>query len=162
MFKRKTDNDTLSATLKHCELFSGLSASEIKSVLAVSHIRDYSEGEKIFSDGTMGLCLYLIVKGSVRILIENEGKTTLLNEFSNGEFFSEVHLFSETFHTVSCAAKEVTRLIVFSKPDIEDLIKIKPRLGNKFLLNFFEFFSRKLDDLYKENRDLKKQKSDKN
>ncbi|MCI0448188.1 MAG: cyclic nucleotide-binding domain-containing protein [Chlorobi bacterium] len=153
--KRKSDTDILVSTIKNCELFSGLSVSEIKSLISVSHIRDYSEGEKIFFNGTIGLCMYLIVKGSVQIFTEDGGKVSVLKEFTEGAFFSEVHLFSQTDHSVSCMAKEVTRLLAFAKPDIDDLVKIKPRLGNKVLLRFLDFFGKKLDELYKENSELK-------
>jgi len=153
--KRKSDDNVLISTMKNCELFNGLSGSEIKTLISISHIRDYSESEKIFFDGTIGLCIYLIVKGSVQIFTENDNKVSILKEFAEGAFFSEVHLFSETSHTVSCMAKEVTRVIVFAKPDIEDIVKIKPKLGNKILLKFLDFFAKKLDELYKENSDLK-------
>jgi CRP-like cAMP-binding protein len=66
-----------------------------------------------------------------------------------------VHLFSESYHTVSCVAKEVTRAIVLSKPDFEDLVKINPRLGGKLLLKFLDFFGERLDKLYRENREMK-------
>ena len=69
--------------------------------------------------------------------------------------FSEIHLFTETNHNVTCAAKEVTKLIIFSKPDLEDLVKINPKLGNKILLRFLDFLGQKLDEMYRENTDLK-------
>lgn len=156
MFKVKdTGNDSLLSALKNCPLFEGLSASELKGMLSISHVRDYSADEKIFSEGTIGLCFYLIVKGSVILYTETDGKQTVIKEYSEGAYFSEVHLFCETYHSVTCAAKEVTRAIVLAKPDFEDLIKIKPKLSNKILLRFLDFFGQKLEKLYKENRELK-------
>lgn len=156
MFKsRDTENSRLLTALKNCPLFAGLSASEMKEVLSISHVRDYSAEEKIFAEGTIGLCFYLIVSGSVVIYTETDGKQTALKEYGEGAYFSEVHLFSETYHSITCAAKEVTKAIVLAKPDFEDLIKIKPRLSNKILLRFLDFFGQKLEKLYKENRELK-------
>lgn len=156
MFNRKiSDSDLLVKTMKECPLFSDLSSGEIKSLLGIAHIREYSADEKIFTDGTIGLCFYLIVNGEVNIVAEGDNKTTVFKDYKKGGFFSEVHLFSETSHTVSCVAKEVTRLIIFTKPDFEEIVKIKPKLGNKVLLNFLDFFGQRLDKLYKENRELK-------
>ena len=141
MFNRKiSDNDLLVKTMEACPLFSELSAGEIKSLLGIAHIREYSSDEKIFTDETIGLCFYLIVAGTVSIIAERSGKTIILKEYKKASFFSEVHLFSETNHSVSCIAKELTKLIIFTKPDFEEIVKIKPKLGNKVLLNFLDFF----------------------
>ena len=156
MFGKNNSEGTLLKTrIKECPLFSELSGSEVKSLLEISHIRDYSENEKIFTHGTIGLCFYIIVKGSVKIISENNGAELLLKELAESSYFSEVHLFSETTHTVSAVAGEITRLIVFAKPDFEDLVRKEPKLGNKTLLKFLEYFGERIDDLYRENKELK-------
>lgn len=155
MFKKDNEHNRLYESMKKCPLFEDLSRSEMKELLKISHIRDYSIDEKIFEEGTMGLCFYLIIKGSAVITSDKVGKQTIFREFGEGAYFSEVHLFSESYHTVSCVAKEVTRAIVLSKPDFEDLVKINPRLGGKLLLKFMDFFGQKLDKLYRENREMK-------
>jgi CRP-like cAMP-binding protein len=153
--KKDLQNNQLAGAIRKCPIFEEFSAGDMKKILNISHIRDYSAGEKLFEEGTIGLCFYIIVKGSAMIATEKEGKLTILKEFGEGAYFSEVHLFSETYHTVSCIAKEVTRAIVLAKPDFEDFVKINPRLGSKLLLKFLDFFGQKLDKLYKENRELK-------
>jgi len=153
--KNNSEENLLKTRIKECPLFSELSGGEIKSLLEISHIRDYSENEKVFNQGTIGLCFYIIVKGSVKIISENNGAELLLKELSESSYFSEVHLFSETTHTVSAVAGEITRLIVFAKPDFEELVRKEPRLGNKTLLKFLAFFGEKLDELYRENKELK-------
>ena len=156
MFSRNnSEQGLLLKRMQDCTLFCDFSAGEIKTLLNIAHVRDYAESEKIFDDGTVGLCFYIIVTGSVKIISEKDGRVNIIREFTGGEYFSEVHLFSESHHTVSASAGEVTKLIVFAKPDLEDFVKIKPKLGNKVLLKFLEFFGSRLDELYKENRELK-------
>jgi CRP-like cAMP-binding protein len=153
--KNNSEENLLKARIKECPLFSELSGNEIRSLLEISHIRDYSENEKIFTQSTIGLCFYIIVKGTVKIISENDGSELILKELAESAYFSEVHLFSETTHTVSAVAGEITRLIVFAKPDFEELVKKEPKLGNKTLLKFLEFFGEKLDEMYRENKTLK-------
>lgn len=153
--KKNSESEILKSTLKECDLFNGFSSGDLKSLLEISHIRDYSEGEAVFTQSTVGLCFYLIVKGSVNIVTENQASRQILKKLSQGEYFSEVHLFSENVHSVTAEAAELTRLIVFAKPDFEDLVKKEPKLGNKTLLRFLEYFGLKLDELYRENRELK-------
>ncbi len=156
MFKRgSADTDTLAGRIKGCVIFSDLSDSDVKALLRITHIRDYSAGEKIFAEGTIGLCFYIIVKGSVSMVSENRSVSNEVRAFKDGDYFSEIHLFTESNHSVTCIADEVTRLIIFSKPGFEDLVKIDPKLGNKILLKFLDFFGQKLDEMYKENIEIK-------
>lgn len=153
--KNRSEQDILKARIKECPLFTEFSGSEIKTLLEIAHIRDYSEGEKIFTQGTLGLCFYIIVKGSVKIISEDGTNVHVFKEMSDGAYFSEIHLFSEATHTVSAVASEISRLIVFAKPDFEELVKKEPKLGNKALLRFLDFFGEKVDELYRENKMLK-------
>jgi CRP/FNR family cyclic AMP-dependent transcriptional regulator len=158
MFKKSVVEDAVAKVLKECPLFEGLSSSELKTVLNIPHIREYGAEEKIFTEGTVGLCFYIVAKGSVEIVsetnIQGETKPRALKVYNEGGYFSEAHLFSETNHTVSCIAKELSRLIIFTKPDFDYLIKLKPKIGNKVLLKFLEFMSQELEILYKENKEL--------
>lgn len=155
MFKKKSNFNEAENSINSCILFQNLDKGEIKSVLSIVHTRDYAVDERIFSEGTVGLCFYLIMKGAVDIVTASGSETKILKTLEEGAYFSEVHLFSEATHSVSCVAKELTTMLVISKPDIEDIIKLKPKLGNTLLLNFLEFLSIKLDELYKENVKLK-------
>ncbi|MFI5145351.1 MAG: cyclic nucleotide-binding domain-containing protein, partial [Ignavibacteria bacterium] len=157
MFKRnKNSEDDNKKIIRECPIFKGLSGSEIKASLAISHIREFATDEKIFTEGTLGLCFYIIAKGSVEIVSDGSphSKPQVLKEYSEGAFFSEVHLFTETNHTVTCVSKELTRLIIFTKPDFESLIKINPKTGNKLLMNFLEFMGEQIESLYKDNKEM--------
>jgi CRP-like cAMP-binding protein len=162
MFNRKpSESDSIIRAMRNCPIFEGLSKSELKTLLNITHIRDYSIDEKIFMEGTAGLCFYIVVKGSVDIVPElpSGANNLVLKTFNEGSYFSESHLFSEANHTVSGIAKEVTKLIIFAKPDFEDLIKIKPRLGNKLLMGFLAQMSNNIELLYKQNKKLLEQNS---
>jgi CRP/FNR family cyclic AMP-dependent transcriptional regulator len=156
MFKRKnTEEKEVINSIKQCVLFSDLGDKELKELNRIVHVRDYSQGEKVFTEGTMGLCFYLIIRGSVQIISQNSGNVNVIKEYGKGAYFSEIHLFSETNHTVSCITKEITKLIVLSKPDFESLMKIKPAIANKILARFLEFFGNQLDKMYMENIELR-------
>ena len=156
MFNNKNqERDLLFRRIKSSAIFESLGESEINALLKIAHVREYAGGEKIFTEGTVGLCFYIIVKGNVNLISNLPAEPQVIREYGEGDMFSEIHLFTETNHNVTCAAKEVTKLIIFSKPDLEDLVKINPKLGNKILLRFLDFLGQKLDEMYKENTELK-------
>ena len=153
--KNNQQQDLLVRRIKSSVIFESLGESEINALLKIAHVREYAGGEKIFTEGTVGLCFYIIVKGNVNLISNLPAEPQVIREYGEGDMFSEIHLFTETNHNVTCAAKEVTKLIIFSKPDLEDLVKINPKLGNKILLRFLDFLGQKLEKMYKENIDLK-------
>jgi CRP-like cAMP-binding protein len=162
MFNKKITDEIEFKTLNKCPLFAGLSKGEIKTVLGISHIRDYSADEKVFTEGTVGLCFYIVVKGKVDIVSETQedgSPIKPIKTYSAGAYFSEAHLFAEINHSVSCVARDITRLIIFTKPDFDDFVKINPKTGNKLLLNFLQFTSEQLEMLYKQNMELLQQKN---
>jgi CRP-like cAMP-binding protein len=157
MFVNKnSDNELSLKVLSGCPLFSGLRKSELKTILRTAHIRDYSADEKVFTEGTTGLCFYIVGRGSVEIISESEqgGREKTLKAYGEGGYFSEAHLFCEINHTVSCVSRELTRLIIFTKPDFEDLVKTRPKIANKLMLKFLELMGEQLEELYKQNKSL--------
>lgn len=155
--KNKSDDLLIKKTIKNCPLFEGLSNSEIRDIVKTAHLRDYSRSEKIFAEGTLGICFYIVAKGTIQLITEDGPALNVLKEYGEQSYFSEVHLFSEAVHTVSCISKDITKLVILTKPDFEDLVKLNPKLGNKMLMRFLEFISEQLDKLYKENRELSEQ-----
>jgi CRP-like cAMP-binding protein len=153
--KNNQQQNLLVSRIKSSVIFESLGESEINALLKIAHVREYAGGEKIFTEGTVGLCFYVIVKGNVNLISNLPAEPQVIREYGEGDMFSEIHLFTETNHNVTCAAKEVTKLIIFSKPDLEDLVKINPKLGNKILLRFLDFLGQKLNEMYKENTELK-------
>lgn len=153
--RRNKEHEQIASKVKACSVFNMLQDSDINALMKIAHIRDYSDGERVFTEGTVGLCFYIIIKGSVSMISPGTGDDNVIREFKEGDFFSEIHLFAETNHSVTCIARDVTRLVVFSKPDIEDLVKINPKLGNRLLLRFLDFLGQKLDEMHRENISLK-------
>ena len=143
-------SDAIIKIIKECPVFQGFSASEVKKLISISHIRNYSEGEKIFSQGTLGICFYIITGGSAEIVFDNNGESVKLKDLITGDFFSETHLFADTYHNVSCISREASQILVITRPDLEHLIKTNPRFANKLLLRFLEHLALENEKLYKD------------
>jgi CRP-like cAMP-binding protein len=153
--KNRSETDLIKERIAASSVFKELPDSDLRALLRIAHVRDYSAGEKIFTEGTVGLCFYIIVKGSVSMLQSDSPDAPSIRELGEGDIFSEIHLFTESIHSVTAVAKDLTKLIIFAKPDIEDLVKINPKPGNRILLRFLDCLATRLDEVYKENRELK-------
>ena len=61
-------------SLKELPIFSSLTDDEIKAVSEISNAQTVSADELVFSEGEPGNILYVIIRGSVRILHQDNGK----------------------------------------------------------------------------------------
>ena len=66
--KRSGENDVFSF-LKDSFLFKDLSKKEIEFLTQLVHVRHFEAGEKIFKQGDPGVGMYLILNGTVDIIM---------------------------------------------------------------------------------------------
>jgi len=135
IFKKKNKEDDIFTTLKKVPVFSDLTPKELTEVEKIVHRRRYKKNETIIHEGEPGLGMYIIVKGSVEIVEEDEkaGKRTLAN-LSDGSFFGDMALLDEDPRSASAIALVDSDILGFFRPDFLDLIYRKPKLGIKILL----------------------------
>jgi CRP-like cAMP-binding protein len=135
IFKKKKKEDDVFTLLKKVPIFSDLTPKELAEVEKIVHQRKYKKNETIIHDGDPGLGMYIIAKGSVEILEEDEkaGKRTLA-KLSDGSFFGDMALLDEDPRSASVIASVDSDIMGFFRPDFLDLIYRKPKLGIKVLL----------------------------
>ena len=86
--------DARSTLLRDSPLFRSLEGAEINRLVELSEIHEYSPGEKVVVEGSMGDAIYLLYDGelSVHTLDAGGRDITLAQVNSQGAFFGEVAL----------------------------------------------------------------------
>ena len=86
--------DARSTLLRDSSLFRSLEGAEINRLVELSEIHEYSPGEKVVVEGSMGDAIYLLYDGelSVHTLDAGGRDITLAQVNSQGAFFGEVAL----------------------------------------------------------------------
>ena len=135
IFKKKKKEDDIFTILNQVPIFSDLTPKELAEVEKIVHQRRYKKNETIIQAGDPGLGMYIVVKGSVEIMEEDEkaGKRTLA-KLSDGSFFGDMALLDEDPRSASATALADSDILGFFRPDFLDLIYRKPKLGIKVLL----------------------------
>ena len=135
IFKKKKKKDDILALLKQVPIFADLKPRELAEVEKIMHRRQYKKSEPIIRMGDPGLGMYIIAKGSVDIIEEdNKGGSRTLAELKDGSFFGDLALLDESPRSASAIATEECDIIGFFRPDFLDLLDRKPKLGIKVLL----------------------------
>jgi voltage-gated potassium channel len=104
-------------------LFHHVGASVIAEVAQRLRPRDAGTGSVIVRKGDRGDCMYFIVSGAVRVLVEP--KPFVLE---NGAFFGEIALITGDRRTATAIAIRPTRLLLLDIADFRDLAARHPEL----------------------------------
>jgi SulP family sulfate permease len=127
--------------LREMGLFSGRKETTLAALEACMEQRSYKAGEKIFARGDTGDELYLIRRGSVRILLPLEGREAHhLATFARGDFFGEMAFLDREPRSADGVAFTDADLFVLSRARFEALADEHKKLS----LNLLEGLARTL------------------
>ena len=169
--KRRGENDIFSF-LKESFLFKDLSVKEIEFLTHIVHIRHFEPGERVFKQGDPGVGMYLILNGTIDIIMHdpsvelksNTPEEVFITRLEKGDFFGELSLIEDpSFRSASAVSVSRTCLVGFFKPDLVQVIQRNPLTGNKISLRLAEILGKRLrettekvTELYIELNQLKK------
>ena len=102
-------------TLAHVELFAGLEKKDLQLLAGACRERNYSAGSKLIKQGDIGVGLYVITDGTVRITKETDpDKPELdLGTVGPGNVLGEMSLLDDLPRSANVTAvSEVTALLL--------------------------------------------------
>jgi len=104
----------------------------------------YNSGDKIYSKGTVGIGMGIIVKGQVEVSITESEQKIILAKVGENETIGELSLLSDEPRSADVTASGIVTLIVISKPKFEELFKEEPVISSKFLLQITRILSQRI------------------
>jgi CRP-like cAMP-binding protein len=158
---RKKAEDDLEKLLLEVPIFSQLSQRELRQVCSIVHRRHYAPGEYIFTQGDPGLGMYVIERGKVEIIFQDDsGAEKKLALLADGDFFGDLSLLDESPRSATAVAQIDSKIIGFFRPDLVALLSRSPKLGTKILFKLGEVIGTRLrvtnEQLAKSNAELEK------
>ena len=149
--KKHKENDVFSF-LKKSFLFKDLNNSELEFISKIVHVRNFRPGEKIFKQGDPGVGMYLLLTGTVDIIMHDpshesreEKDEIFITRLDKGDFFGELSLIEDpSFRSASAISVNRSCLIGFFKPDLMQVIERNPLTGNKICLRLAEILGKRL------------------
>jgi SulP family sulfate permease len=125
---KKADEPPLE--LKDFDLFHGLSEDQLKCLSDCVSELSVREGRRIFSAGDPGDELFLVRRGSIRVLLPLKGETYHhLATVERGDFFGEVSFLDRSPRSTNIEAKVATDLYVLSRARFNDQSHSDPVFG---------------------------------
>ena len=163
IFKKDQGKKDIASVLSSNYLFETLSPREIMFVQEIIHARNYRPGEVIFSQGEAGVGMYIIVKGSVNMTVEDlhssdANNRVFVTRLSQSDFFGEIALVEKkSRRTATATAVDEVTLLGFFKPDLYEIIDRNPRTGVKIVTRLAEVLGRRLRETAESFSELKRE-----
>jgi CRP/FNR family cyclic AMP-dependent transcriptional regulator len=153
IFKRTSHTQDIEGILAENFLFKVLTKSELRHVQELVHYRTYKPGEAVFTQGELGVGMYIVVSGTVNISVEDlhtldeSQRNLFITRLGRGDFFGEISLVEQAGRrTATAKAADEVALLGFFKPDLIELTERNPKIAVKVLSRLSEVLGRRLKE----------------
>jgi CRP-like cAMP-binding protein len=121
-----TKPDCGSASLSKFKLFTGFKEEEIDTLLSLSDCQQFTAGERIVTQDEPGLCMYVILSGSVRVHSKAGAQEVELAILHTGDFFGELSLVDDGPRSATVDAVEPTSVLRITRMLVGVLAGVQP------------------------------------
>ena len=128
------------ALVRRVELFHGLTVDDVGKIFVRGMSIRVARGEFIFTKGSVGSQMYVVLGGQIDVL---DG-TTRIATLATGDMFGEMALVSNEPRSATAIAAEDSQLFVLSEATFQSLLN--KRVAIQLLLNILRTLSRRLRD----------------
>ena len=124
----------LSATLRCCQLFSGLPAEDLATIAGFAQVLRLAKDDYLFHEGEASRGFYLVQAGAVNVhRVNAAGKEQVIHVFRAGESLAEAALASPTGYPANARAVEPSVVLLLPKAPVLELIGRRPDLALRML-----------------------------
>jgi hypothetical protein len=110
------------------QLFASFTQEEFGAIVDKLEPLEFMDGERIIAEGDEGNGMFLITRGSGKVVKDHKGQEAELCELGEGEFFGELSLLTGGSRSASVFAKGETEVLRLRSTDLFEVIKQYPRL----------------------------------
>jgi len=127
--------DEVMPILNKISIFGGLSEKQLHALFQLLEQVSYKKDEYVFRQGDEPSHIYVIISGTVKLIMEEHGTPLELIVFTEGHNFGETSMIGIQPHSASALAVEDTELIVLSRKALLSLHTADPELFGILILN---------------------------
>ena len=117
---------------KFC-LFAGLGEEELAALLKLTDAIACPAGSLIVRTGEVGHCLYLVLEGRAKVIIDADGREIELSQLETGDFFGEVSMVDDGPRSANVIAVEDCVLLRITRMTIGVLSGLQPAAAIQIL-----------------------------
>jgi CRP-like cAMP-binding protein len=131
-------------------LFRGLSPDDQRRIAGVATIREFTRGDRLWSEGDSSESLTVIVHGRVKIVKEGESSDVILEIFGEGEPVGAIAVYNYMPYPAGAIAMEPVTLLVVPRRDYFELLDRHPDFARAIIRELTKLvvaLTRKLEEM---------------
>lgn len=145
IFSKSSKNDSLAYFLSTVAVFADLNKKDLQFIESLVHVRRYSSGETVFSEGDIGSGMYIVRSGRVMITMRDMHlEEQELAQLGPRDFFGETTLTAPRPRSASARAVGNTELVGLFRADLLDAVHKHPATSSRILLGLSRVLSERL------------------
>jgi CRP-like cAMP-binding protein len=127
-------NAAIASTLRSCQLFAGLPASDLEAIAAFALLRSVAKDSYLFHEGDPSEGFYVVQRGAINVhRVSATGKEQVIYVFRAGESLAEASLAGERGYPANARAVESSTVVVVPKAPFLAFLSRRPDLGLRML-----------------------------
>jgi hypothetical protein len=140
--------------LRPLSMFAGLGDGELRKIARLFVQKLYRPGEQVFARGESGDEAFVVLRGKVNILLEENAPT--IAQLGDGKIFGELAFLDGAPRAAYAVADQPSILLVVKRAAFADLVRREPSLGMMVMRNLAQDLAVKLRSVNDSLSGLKK------
>lgn len=136
--------------LQNVSLFTNLEEKQLTLIKGLLREESFKPGTHIIDEGIVGVSLFIIVKGKVRIYLSFGQELIEVAKLGPGEFFGEMSLIDDHAAVATVEAEEPTSVLTLTRGDFKALLSSSTEISAKL----WESVARNLNSKIRKTDDL--------
>lgn len=121
------DNEVRS--LQALPMFRGVDAAKLKLLAFASERLSFDANDSFFRQGDVSDAAYVVLSGSVHVVLENDGACIKVADLPRGSVVGEMGILTDSPRSATIIAAEPTEALRIRKDVFFDLINEFPKIG---------------------------------
>lgn len=115
--------------LHNIRLFGALSTGDLQALAEIAEVVEYVPGDRIITEGEVGDCLYVLLRGEVAVVREQEGRKVELARLSVGNVFGEMAILTEETRSANVDAVTDCECLSIEREPFRSLVEERPQIA---------------------------------
>jgi len=131
-------------------LFQPLNDGDRHTIWNRGELLFFEAGELVIQDGDLSPSFFVVLDGTVKVHVIEDGKDVYLCSLGKGATFGEASLFLKMPRTANVTAVDPTIVLKLTRYDVLEFVRQSPTAGNRMLLVIIYQLMKKLREANRE------------
>ena len=131
------------------DLFKGIDPIVMEKIVNISSEQTHTKDAVLFKKGDAADCLYILVEGTMKLIIENGGNITY-SLSDPGEVFGWASMLESGIRTASGVCATDLKVVRIEKEKLDTIFNTHPEVGLMVLKRLAKVISERLSNAYRD------------